>query len=326
VGRARALRLAIGLAALTYVVLVHDVRYVAARLRDVDGGWVLLALAVVYGALLVRSVKWQNILACFGQRERLGRLWALYVESCFFNLLFPGNVAGDVSRITRSSVEGRFSMRAMTGVLLERLSGLLTTALFVAGVGVAGGYAGLGDLGHAVVWLGLIGAAAIALVPFLLRSLGVPAAVVPPAWRPGVARRADQLREAAATLLAHPRLVWRLVVLSLVFVALSGATAVALGRAIGSPVPAHLLMLYTPLIALVANLPVSVIGLGVRENLYVVVYAALGFRAEDGLALALTESALLLVVSLSGGALLWRPRRASTTVAAAPPAAPRPYR
>lgn len=307
--RGTLLRAGIGLAGLAWVAVAHDLGYALARLRQVEGGWLLLALAAVYVALLVRSVKWQAILACFGQREGLGRLWALYVESCFFNLLFPGNVAGDVARVTRSSAEGRFSTPAVMAVLLERLSGLLTTALFIAAVGLAGGYRGLGPPGRAVVWLALAVAAAIAVVPFALRAVVIPSRLVPTPWRPAVARREEQLRRAAGALIAHPQLVAALVVLSLLFVALAGGTAVALARAIGSPLPADLLMLYTPLIALVANLPVSVIGLGVRENLYVVVYGALGFRPEDGLALALAESALLLVVSASGGLLLWRPNR-----------------
>lgn len=304
---ATAVRVAIGLGGLAWVAVAHDLDYVVARLGQVDLCWLALAFALVYLALLVRSRKWQRILACFGQRERLGRLWALYVESCFFNLLFPGNVAGDVSRVVRSSAEGRFSILAVMGVVLERLSGLFTTALFIAVVGVAGGYDGLGSGAAAVVAAGLLAAAALATVPFVLRSVAVPAPVVPAAWRVAVARREEQLRQSASALVARPRLVGSLVGLSLVFVALSGATALALGTAIGSPIPPRLLLLYTPLIALVANLPVSVVGLGVRENVYVVVYVALGFRAEDALALALAESSLLVAVSVGGGLLLWRP-------------------
>lgn len=320
--RGALLRAGIGLGGLAYVALVHDIADVGARLRGVDGRWLLAAFALVYVALLVRSVKWQGILACFGQREGLGRLWTLYVESCFFNLLFPGNVAGDVSRVTRSSAEGRFSTAAVMGVLLERLSGLFTTALFIATVALAGGYRGLGELGDAVMGLGVAAAVAMAAVPFLLRSFALPAGVVPRAWQPQLGRRLEQLRGTAGAVVAHPRLIGRLVGLSLIFVALSGLTAVGLGRAIHSPIPGHLLMLYTPLIALVANLPISVVGLGVRENLYVVVYAALGFRPEDGLALALAESALLLIVSASGGILLWRPGLARRRPASRAPGRP----
>ncbi|HXG03912.1 MAG TPA: lysylphosphatidylglycerol synthase transmembrane domain-containing protein [Candidatus Binatia bacterium] len=317
------LRLAAGGAALAYAMVVHDLEAVLARLRDLDAGWLVVAAALIYGALMIRSVKWQSILACFGQREPLGRLWRLYVESCFFNLLFPGNVAGDLARITRSSTEGRFSVLAVMGVVLERLSGLLMTAVFVAVVALAGGYRGLGAAGPAIAAFSLLAVATLAVVPLGLRSIPAPTHTIPTAWRPRLSRLADQLRRSATLVTSHPRVVWRLLALSLVFVAGSGATAVALGRAIGSPIPDHLLMLYTPLLALVITLPLSVVGLGVRENLYVIAYSALGFPAEDALALALAESALLVIVSLSGGLLLWRPAAVIRGAAVNAPNAPR---
>ena len=76
-----ALRLLVGLGSLTYVVVVHDGRGAVARLHDVDVRWMVPALLLVYAALLLRSMKWHSILTVYGQRERLARLWTLYVQS-----------------------------------------------------------------------------------------------------------------------------------------------------------------------------------------------------------------------------------------------------
>ena len=79
-------RLMICVALLSYVLLKYDAASVFQRLLGARIHWLAVALATIYMARLLSSLKWKSILRSYGQQASLLRLFRLYIEAGFFNI------------------------------------------------------------------------------------------------------------------------------------------------------------------------------------------------------------------------------------------------
>ena len=299
-------RLMIGIALLAYVFCRYDAASIVQRLSQAQIRWLVIAGMLMYVAILLSSLKWKSILHGYGRKESLLRLWVFYIEAGFFNLFFPGFVAGDVSRVVRTSADRTSSLEALMAVFFERFSGLLVASLFVGCVALLGRYKGLGGVWQRAMVIAIPIAVAACVVLLSVCSASRIAQLLPKVFSQRAAKMAEKIQYAIAMVGSHPALLGQLMVLSLLFILLSGPTAYFVARSINCPIPLHVLMVYAPLIALLSNLPISIAGVGMRENLSVFFYSALGFLPEDVIALAVAQSSLLVVINLTGGVLLLR--------------------
>jgi glycosyltransferase 2 family protein len=300
------LRLAIGFGLIAFVFTKYDATFVFRRLAGIEAHWLAMAGVLMYTAALISSLKWQKILDSYGQKESLSELWMLYIEGGFFNLFFPGFVAGDGLRVARTSKRGKVLGTAFMAVFVERLSGLMAVAVFVGSVTALGGYGALGQIWEkaiAVVVVLVLCALALSINKWFVHMAG---ALLPDFVGKYVKDLSEKITYAVEMLFAKPNLLKQLILLSFLFVLLSGPVAYCVAQAIDFHIPLYLLMFYAPLIALLSNLPISVGGLGTRETVSVFFYSALGYLPEDIIALAVSQSALLFLVNLSGGIILIR--------------------
>jgi uncharacterized protein (TIRG00374 family) len=257
-------------------------------------------LAVVALFLLghaAASMKWRMLVGCAG--APIGRLVALraHAAGLFSNLCLPSIVGGDVVRAglaVRSA--GRLEAVAL-GSLADRL--IDTAAL----VGIAG-FA-------AILHPGLArGRAATVLVSVaLLLSLGVGtglalARMLPAERLPRRLKKvATRVREALDALLAAPvKTAAALGISALVqggFVGLN----IVLARSIGIELQAAAWMLAWPLAKLVALIPVSLGGIGVREVALAAFLTPFGVEATLAVSQSLAWEAVLVTAGLLSGAL-----------------------
>jgi len=75
---------------------------------------------------------------------------------------------------------------------------------------------------------------------------------------------------------------------------------VALARALGLPIDAGFFLVVVPIVNILAMLPVSFSGIGVREAAYLYFLTQLGVERESAIALGLLGSVIVLVTGLSG--------------------------
>jgi hypothetical protein len=212
-------------------------------------------------------------------------------------------------------------------VLLDRFLGLLALALFAGGAllaaPVAGARAALGGnpavAGLAVGGLGLLGVlgvrrlfAARSRTPDLLRRLAR-SPRLPRRLSPLAARAADTLElfRGKGTVVAGAML------LSFGLQAAVVLNYWALARALGAPLPLLELLVVVPVTVVLTSLPISINGVGVRENVWAAVLRSHGFGNAAGVALAWLDYAVVLAQALAGAALFLLPRRGAAGRAAA---------
>lgn len=280
--------------------------------------WLLAALALYLGMILLSAWRWGLLLQAQGISLSFGRLTSSFLVASFFNNFLPSNIGGDVIRITDTAPAAGSKTLATTVVLIDRGLGLLGLALVAAlGASFGLGSARVGPIGPALLWIGFAVAAAIAtpalLMPTMFTRLLHPLRVLHPEW---VGERLDRLTTALAKFGESPG------ALGACFLGAVGVQAILVGfylaiaHSLRIPITFPQLAVIVPISFIVQMVPLSMNGFGVREATFGFYFTRLGLSLESALLLSFIGAALILLFSLSGGvAYLGRLRRGESAAA-----------
>jgi glycosyltransferase 2 family protein len=278
--------------------------WATARLASVP--WLLAAMAIFASSTLVATWRWNLLLKT--QRIEIGlpSLLGSYLVATYFNNFLPSNIGGDVIRIADTARHTNSKTLATTVVLMDRVLGLIAL-VFVAALGATA----IGRLHHTAapiwpvwLWAGfLAGAAATTPAVFAPAGFGRllrPLTVFHPEW---VGNRITTLTGALARFGEDP---------GALLTAFAGAIFVqgalvlyyfAVAYALHLDIAFSDLAVVVPVSFVVQLLPVSVGGFGVREAFFSYYFHRIGQPIEDAVLLSLVAQTLLMVFSLSGGAV-----------------------
>ena len=270
----------------------------AAALRGALGGVrppvVVLAVLLYAGGQLVSARKWALLAGAFGFHRPYAAYARLYFAGMFVNLLGPSTIGGDVIRTLGLGRPDRRALAAYT-VLADRGLGLTV----LVGIGLAA-LAAFPEYG---------------LPHGLGRLTGVLAALLVGSWwiAPRVARllpRGTRLRRMIESDLAP---LWReravligAAALSLVFHLMETTVEWILARALGLAVPFSYCLVLHPAVSVLAAVPVSIAGLGIREGGYAFFLEHIGVPPAAALTFGLLWFGVVVLGALPGGLLLWR--------------------
>ncbi|MFN3657340.1 MAG: lysylphosphatidylglycerol synthase transmembrane domain-containing protein [Pseudolabrys sp.] len=275
-----------------------DLAAVGERLSRLEAGWIALALVLLAAQVAVLAVRWRAIAAVCGAALGLGAALRFSFIAMFFNQVLPSTVGGDAARVYLLARHGAGWASATYSVLIDRAAGMVALAVIVAAC-LPWTLALIGDpLARAV--LVLIGAGVIGgALAFL--AIGF----APRAWFD----RFMPARHLAET----SRMAWRLcrdggaaplvAACSLAIHLLTVTAAWCCIKAVAAPVGFAPILFLMPPVLLVATVPISIAGWGVRESSMVVAFAYAGLAPSDGLSLSILFGAATFVVGIAGGAV-----------------------
>jgi uncharacterized membrane protein YbhN (UPF0104 family) len=246
------------------------------------------AVALLTGMQALSAWRWQMLARPLGFERTVPQLLAYYFIGMYFNLLLPTSVGGDVVRAWYLTGRSGRRLAALAAVFLDRFSGLVVL-LALACAGVLLSPQELPAEVVACVW----GTAACA-------ALTVAAVPVATRWGGNASRRLARVRLALAQL-AAPRLLAGSTLLSLGVQAGNVALVMLIGTALGAPVPLAYYWILVPMVTLLTMLPVSINGMGVREQAMVLFLAPFAVADETAVALGLLWFSVFFVASLAGG-------------------------
>ena len=273
--------------------------------------WLGLACALLGGSFAAGAARFRTLLGAAGIAASYGALLRGYLVAGFFNLVLPGAILGDAWRVWDVRQGTGRGSEALAIVALERLVSLVALALLALGAlpflplapelgwvrGVLAGGAGA-----------CLAASALGLHPAGI-SLARGALARAPWLGPRLAGIGGRALEALAALATRPAALGAAFAWSLVAQGLTVLAVFCLGMPLGAPVAFAWYAAIVPSVALLATLPLSIGGAGVREVLYVACFGAVGMRREAALALSLAVFAASLVWGGAGLALFLAGRR-----------------
>jgi uncharacterized protein (TIRG00374 family) len=281
-----------------YVVYSVDLSAAWKRAAMLDLPLVTLAGASLVVQVGLGGTRWLIILRCLGARPPLWETLRLFYVSTFFNAWVPGGIGGDVMRAWLSYRANIAAKTAITSVVLDRVAALVAVAVLV--------------LLTAPSFLARVGVSVEMLVPLLLSMVGLVGVVIaaqferlPERWlrfRP--LRLLRDLGSSVRLIFLRPATLFPLVVVAILGQTALGIATYAVAISLGLNISfLECIVLMQP-VALVANLPISIGGWGVRETAMITVFGLVGVPASASLVLSIQLGVLLLVVALPGG-VLW---------------------
>lgn len=300
-------KLAVTVLLVVWLVGQADWAGMARRLSDAPPAPLLQGLGISALAVLFAGLRWRAACGAVGIVLTRGRALLLLMASLFFGQVLPGGIGGDAVRGWLTWKDGRDEPAGASrhgvgavvlALVLDRLLALLAVCLLL--------FAGLPRLSAVVppdmVWmlplLVLLGIAGFAGGLFVDR-LPLPAGLRGHRLAGGlldlVARlRAALLGRAALPALGHGLLVHLCTLVS----------ALLYSAAIGLPVGPLDVLAVMPTAIVVAALPISLNGWGVREGAIVAGFALFGVPLQDALLLSLMIGLSVTLTALPGG-LAW---------------------
>ena len=290
----------IALSALAFGGVAYSVDLTAAWEHAANQSIAYIAVSAVILSLqlLLGGLRWHTILAKLGANPSLRESVRLYYISAFFNSYLWGAVGGDVLRAWLTYRRQLSAKTAINSVVLDRVAALAGVAILV--------------LVTAPIFLAHSGSAFSMYVPVALASAGLIAIAMaanlrrlPVAW---LGTKFMRFLHSLGDLVQHVFLKPKSALAVLGFaiaaqIALGVATfAMAVSLGINATMM-DCIVLMQP-VALLANLPISVGGWGVRETAVVLLFGLIGVPSSAALVLSLQLGLLALLVVLPGG-ILW---------------------
>jgi uncharacterized protein (TIRG00374 family) len=265
----------------------------------------LTSLAVVLGGQALYAWRWKQILAASGVPVTVGTAVQQYFIGIFLNNFFPSTVGGDMAKVYYLGRHHGYRPIAASIVLDRLLSiGLLAvmaTSMYWIAPDPSPRFAATRAFVTAIA-VCLIGGLVLAArgtggLPRRLSRFGTLAV--------GLAERAQRFRHDMAAAARRPRVVAQsAAVVATYFLVLTAVYRTFLLINTTAHPPYLTLLTAVTTASLLSNIPISVNGLGLREQLHAILLQPLGVPREAAVAISLLIFAHLLVSSLLG-LLFW---------------------
>jgi uncharacterized membrane protein YbhN (UPF0104 family) len=274
-----------------------DLDEVWAVIVSANFGPLLLGAALMIGGVALRAVRWQVLLQGLKIHVPLPRLVYFYFMGSFFNLFLPTGMGGDAVKMAKLAQETGQVPESIGITLVERATGLwvlFILALLALPFSSDLLPAGWMPLITTITLAGVIGGFVVMwtpLVPWLGSKVRLP----------GQASLERFYRSVS-------QLGWRALgqasLISLVFDLLLIWLVQLIAVSLGVNLPWIVFFLFTPLISFSLTLPISIGGLGVREQTYILLFQTMNVSAEAATAMSLLFYILSSVlIGLIGGVL-----------------------
>ena len=243
------------------------------------------------------ALRWQIVAAALGARLSFGLAFRFVWIGTFFSQALPASVGGDAVRIWLYWKQSRNHRIAIQSVVLERI--VMVMALLALVVAVQPGLAARGAPATIVV-------SVVLLLTGMIAALGTLIALAPVLskrqhWLPVkmICAMAADVRA-----LLRARGIAPLGLLSIAAHLNMAVTAWLIAQALALPLTLADCIVLMPVIVLVAMLPISLGGWGVRETAAVTVLGLAGIGNAGALALSVLIGLTAIAVSVPG-ALFW---------------------
>jgi glycosyltransferase 2 family protein len=276
-----------------------DVGALGARLSRLESGWIALALFLLTFQVVLLAVRWRNISAACSANLPFNLALQISFIATFFNQVLPSTVGGDSMRIWLVARKGAGWANATYSVLIDRIAGVFVLALIVIAC-LPFTFSLIHDpIARAVLLVIGIGVITGTLV-FVL--IGQRFRQWFDRWM--LTRHLAAASRITAALCSSRRDAAIVFGCSVAIHLITAATAWCCAKAIASPVSFAQILFLMPPVLLIATLPVSIAGWGVRESSFMFAFAHAGLAQTDGLVISILFGAVSFIVGMAGG-IVW---------------------
>jgi glycosyltransferase 2 family protein len=291
-----AAKIAVSLALLYVAVGFVNFATLRERLYRIDIIWFVAALLVLGIQIAIVSRRWQRVAEGCGAPLTTRHAILYTLIGSFFSQVLPSTVGGDAARIWFLARDTGTWRNSIFSVLIDRVAGLIWLAALVLICLPWSLVLILNPVGRTtLIAIGAAGAAAPAGL-FVLSRLG---RTVFGRWK--ATRHLTNIAAIAWTVLTSPQSGAAIAVISVTVHLLTVLAVWCCAAAISSPFTLMDSVLLIPPVILVAAVPVSIAGWGVRESAMLAAFSYAGLPDSDGLLVSILFGAGSFIIGAAGG-------------------------
>ncbi len=287
--RAFAMRVGLGVAIVVFLLWHFDARPALRSLARENLIYFATAVLLYVGCLALSAYRWQLLAAALNIRGTYLEFLRYYFICAFTNLFVPGLVGGDAARaFYLGRRHGRVG-EAIASTLADRGYGVLGLFWFAGLIAITMNHGTLSsNVIRPVIVVGAISVAGYLASPLIARLIHL---------SPRPIRRALGI---IAPYLHRPISVLPAIILSMLLQALLAVCQYVLALGLGLHHPLAIFLLIVPISGVLASLPLTLNGLGLRETAYLFLFGMAGLNRDDAIALGLLFFAATMLGGLFG--------------------------
>ncbi len=299
-----ALRIIVSIGLIAYLIQSQfkDFRTILDMIKTVYVPLLLASASFHILGVWLSAIRWQLLLKTQGIRISQGYLSSSFLIGSFFNNILPTSIGGDIFRSIDVANKARISVGKSASVLvIDRFAGVISAAIYAV-VALFLGFATIGTTSY-VIPIVIFFAICIILGFLILNP-----SILKLDKLVGKIKFLSKIREKLVEVY-HTFLSFKKYKLAL-FEALLCSLALQFGvicnyylaaRSLGVNLSLASFIFIVPVVAVIAMLPISIGGTGLRENALVFFMVALGAQNEKAAMTSLALLAMLLVLGIIGG-------------------------
>ncbi len=297
------LRIAISVALLFFLFKFQHVDFsrLLDNIKTADRRYLLLVFFLTFFNYVVCLFRWQMLLKAFDIRIPLRRVIISFAGGIFFSSLLPSTIGGDLVRTIDLAAYTKKTKEVVATVFLDRLSGCIGLVI-VALAALVLGWKFAQD--KSILYPILIITAVLAIVIVVLfndflfsklnKFLGSPNA--------GKIRgQLSRLHQEIYYFRQHKKILFKNLLLSVLIQITTPLTFYITALALKQQLDIIYFLVFLPIISVITLLPISVGGLGIRENATVFFFAKVGFARDLAGAMSFLNSIFILIYAGIGG-------------------------
>ena len=301
------LRIAISVSLIVYLVStqIESFSDIIEILKSSNKFLLLLSLSTHALGTYITAVRWKTLLNTQGVKLSNMTLSSTVLTGSFFNNFLPTSIGGDVFRAYDASKKGNISLGSSASVILvERFSGVVSAATYA----IIALFLGFTAIGHQSV--------IVPIVIFFIVSLILGFLIINPSlFRLGktktskfrfVRKISDKLSNVYNTLISFKK--YKVVLVEVLVFSFLLQFSVILNywlasMALGIDLNLTSFIFIVPVVAVIAMIPISIGGIGLRENSLVIIMVAMGVNNEKAALFSLIILFMLIIMGVLGGVI-----------------------
>jgi uncharacterized membrane protein YbhN (UPF0104 family) len=296
---ALATRILVSLALLYFALRGVNFAAIQSRLGQISVGWLGIAALATIGQISLGALRWREISArCQAPLTDVQAI-RFNMIGAFFNQTLPSTIGGDAMRLWLVNRTGAGWRAATYSILTDRAIGLIALALIIV-ASLPWTLAMIADSNGRIALILVDVAALCAGMGFLLLG-NLPFGWLRTFWP---TKHLYACSSIANSVIFDRTSGPKIAILSFSVHLLAVVTAWCATRAIAAPASFEQIFLLIPPIMLIAMVPVSIAGWGVREATMMVAFGYAGLAPADGTAVSILFGAVFFIVGGIGG-LVW---------------------
>ena len=278
-----------------------DIHLLLVNIKSADKHLLLLAFFIFLFNYILCLYRWKMLLKAADIHLPFKRIIVSFSGGIFFSLFLPSTIGGDLARSIDLATHTKRPREVVATVLLDRLSGYVGLVIIV----LCSLFLGWRFVQYPSVLLSVIIITVVLIVILaILFNNFLFSKVNKLLDSPGAGKIRESIKnlhEEIHVFRHYKKVILNNLLMSLVIQAITPITFYITALSLGINKEIIYFFIFLPIIGVITLLPISIGGLGVRENMTVLFFAQAGINQNSAVAMSLLNFFFILVYGAIGG-------------------------